>query len=155
MITDYSNVYKNAVQKLIEGQGKCISSYQKYIFENYGDMFSECSFVYINDNRVLGYIGGIAPICKNKLHVFMLLSDDVCGNRIKKYLLERIVLYSNKNKITHITFSITPQNHFLFRIFRDLADRLNIEVKKLKIYSDDVHYEITYELCLDRLHQYK
>lgn len=147
MIVGYSSEYREDVLKLISSRKSFVGLFQKYIFENFSDIYRESSFVFIEDGIVKGYIGTFVPMSRCNIDIFALASYNM---NISKYLLEHTIIYANKNKIKNLSFSVSADNYYILSVFRELTERLKLSMEKSTMYIDDRIYQITYNINLDK-----
>ncbi len=151
MITKYSPKYKKAVSELISYESKSCISYEMYIFNTFGEIFRDSSFIFVKGGAVVGFVGVITSIEQKTLHIYSLrVSKFYDENTISSMLTEKVVIYANKNGFKKISFPINTANFKNYRFFSGLAKRLNRQMTKRDGHKEDTFIEYIYTIHLDK-----
>lgn len=154
MIIHYSAKYKEDVLNMLSDCSGNYYTCETYIFNTFGYAFGESSFLFIKGGKAVGFIGVICS-CKNKsLHVYSLCTDKLYRtDNIGTMLIEKVILYANKNKYKTISFTLNNSNRRIYPLFSSLAKRLNKQIKKTNRYEEATFLEITYTIYLENPEQ--
>ncbi|MCD8215145.1 MAG: GNAT family N-acetyltransferase [Clostridiales bacterium] len=150
MIISYSPKFKEAVINMITEENGSFGSYELYLFKTFGEAFAECSFLYVKGGSAVGFIGVISAAESKALFIYSLCISGLYKNAgIDKMLIERVILYANKNRCNTISFLLNSVNRRYYYIFSNLAKRLNRRMKRTNRYEEAVFLEITYTIFLN------
>ncbi|MCD8091108.1 MAG: GNAT family N-acetyltransferase [Clostridiales bacterium] len=152
MIVNYSPEYKEAVSKLISERCKRSVSYEMYLFDTFGEMFGKSSFIFIKGGTAAGFIGIIASADQKSLYVYSLCVNQFYKrSTISNLLIERAVIYANKNNFNTISFPVNPTNYKNYDLFSRIAKRLNKQMTRAETdYKEDTFVETVYTIHLNK-----
>ncbi|MCC8097609.1 MAG: GNAT family N-acetyltransferase [Eubacterium sp.] len=149
MIINYSSEYKDDVLSLLSAGSSCFYTGETYIFNTFGYAFWESSFLFIKGGNAVGFIGVINSVENKSLHVYSLrVNKQYRTENISTLLMEKVVLYANKNKYNTISFTINSSNRRNYDLFSSLAKLLGKKIIMTGRYEEPTFLEITYTIRL-------
>lgn len=126
MIRTIRNDDLDSIMELISRCQPYVIPHHKYQYWMISKYHSKTSFVYLEDGKVLGFLGCIQSIEMNSVFIWQICVDKSCrGMGIAARLLKDLVEMMKENDINRIDLTISKENEVSKKLFESFADSIS------------------------------